>query len=192
MIKRAIISTILVAVLLCGCSKSDYIEPEKRTVVTAVLLNSGENLYEIILETVENSEDGEETKFIPKYIKGNAENLASALENTQKEISKEISLYHCPIIICDKSTYNLKSDEIYDFIIKTPQLSLAVDLIICENINAILEQKNKEDFLGYEISDAIILKNFKTELVGILKGKEKPCLVTVNGEGKIIVSESIK
>lgn len=190
MIKKSIISIIVVVFLLCGCSKSDYIEPEKRTVVTAVLINFSDNSYEISLEIVENSEEGDEAKFIPQYIFGSADNLNLALENAQLEISKEISLFHCPIIICDKYTYNSKSDEIYDFIIKTSQISLAVDLVICENIKEILEQKNEEEFLGYEISDAINLKDLEVEIIGILKGEEKPCFLSINDEAKVIVSEN--
>lgn len=191
MIKKTIICLILLVVLLCGCSKSDYVEPEKRTVVTAVVIRSNGNLFEITLETVENNEEGDEAKFIPKYINAVGEILPLALEKAQGEISKEISLYHCPIIICDQSTYELYTDEIYDFIFKTPQISLAVDLIICENVNEILERES-EEFLGFEISDAIILKNFKTEIIGIIKGDNQPCLVSLNKEGKLIVSENYK
>ena len=44
--------------------------------------------------------------------------------------------------------------------------------------------------MGYEISDAIGLKDLNAEVIGILKGTDKPCFAAVNNDAKVIVTEN--
>ena len=189
MIKKSLFYLLIMGLFLSGCSHSDYIEPEKRTVVTAIIVDYEENSYNLSLETISHKKQSEEEAYSPYYIKGSGEDIISALTVAQDEVSSEISIYHCPLIICSERVYKEKQKEIFDFILNTPQISLGADMLLCKNIDDLFLEN--ENFLGYEISDTVNLKNKKTNILGIINGKEKPFYLYKNEDEKIIITENL-
>ncbi len=189
MIKRIIALLLIFSVLLSGCSYSDYTEPENRTVVTAMLISSNASLYSVILETLnaDDTENGEEYK--TKYLVGEAENINKAVDNIQSEISNELSLYHCPLIICDAELYNLKQDEIFDYAVSNPQISLSAYLLLTDKIYDLIENEEESVFLGYEVTDMIELKDIDSNLINVLRGRANPPKITADSNNKFIFSE---
>lgn len=187
MIKKSLIFVAIIILVFSGCSRSDYVEPEKRTIITAIILDYKMNNYELTVESVGFKKQSDETPYLPEYIKGNGADIYSALGAVQNEISSEISLYHCSLFICKDTVFQSKREEIFDFLLNTPQISLGADLLLSKNIESLFF--DEENFLGYEISDAVNLKEAKTNLLGIIKGEESPFFVSVNSEEKIVISE---
>lgn len=189
MIKKSLILVVVIIVFLSGCSRSDYVEPEKRTVVTSLILDYKQENYELIIETVTFKKQSDNTPYTPEYVKGSGEDIFSALNSAQNEISSQISLYHCSLLICKDSVFKIKKKEIFDFILNTPQISLGADLLVCRDTYSLLF--DEENFLGYVISDAVNLKNAKTSILDIIKGNKSPYTVSVNEDKKIIITENL-
>lgn len=139
----------------------------------------------MIFENVKQDEE-EEKEYSPEYINGSGKDLKSAVFSAQSESTKELSLYHCPVILCDKKTYMMKSEEIFDYILSNPQISLAAYLVLI-NDNEMFN--NSEAVLGYEVTDAIEIKGLRPEIINILRNREEPADITLNLDNKIIVLE---
>ncbi len=190
MVKKVIFLLILTLLFLSGCSNTDYTEPENRTVVTAMFIKFENASYNVMLETVNAKEGGKEEKYKAEYLSGEAASLEDTIKTIQSEVSSELSLFHCPLIICDNATYQAKKSEIFDYMIKNPQISLAAYLILTDNYDY-FQNTEKEDtvFFGYEITDMIELKEINTDMINILRGRENPPIISATKDNKFIFSE---
>ncbi len=191
MIKKLIIILLSISVFLSGCKYSDYLEPEKRSIVTAFYLSGEENQITIILETVKEDSDNGEEGYKPLYINGSGRNFNDALNNAQLNFSKEFSLYHCSLIICESSLYNYSSKEIISEILKNSQISLSANFLLAKNFTNEIINKKSDEFLGYVISDIIELKGINSRLISVLKQGEKPKKIVVDGNKKFNVAENV-
>lgn len=174
MIKKIIVIFLSVSLFLSGCNFSDYLEPEKRSIVTCVYLFGTAKEISILLETVKPNSEGQDEGYFPEYLLGEGEDFNKALKNAQLNFNKEFSLYHCPLIICEESLYAALSGEIFSQILSVNQISLAANFLLTENLFKNIEEKSSEVFLGYEVSDVIQLKDVESSLISILNDEEKP------------------
>ncbi len=191
MIKKITVLAVLMAIILSGCSYSDYTEPENRTVVTAMLIKRELATYTVVLEAVNVEDTEKEEKYKPEYLTGWGESLSAAVDKIQSEVSSELSLFHCPLIICDDITFERNQNEIFDYLIRNPQISLAAYFVLADTFDYFIDsEKEMSAFLGYEITDMIELKNINSDIINILRGREKPPEIMVDKNNKYIFSEN--
>ncbi len=190
MIKRLAVLICVIALMLSGCAKTDYTEPEDRTIVTALIAEYKEE-YIITAETVSVPDNAKESSFKGENLIGRGDNLQTAFKTLQQNFSKELSFFHCPLIICSKDTYVLKKDELQSFLFNNSQLSLSINLVLCEDAQEFTKIELKEgEFLGYEITELIDLKNIDAKFIDISRKKTTPPLISVGSENKFEISEN--
>ena len=190
MIKKLIITLLVILIFLSGCSYSDYLEPENRSIVTAIYLYGNKKEISIILETVNEKSENDEEGYKPLYINGSGRDFNEALNNAQLNFSKEFSLYHCPLIICDYFLFETSSDEVFSQILNNSQISLSANFLLSEDFTNEIKSKKSDEFLGYEITDVIQLKNVKTTIISILKQGKKPKKLIIDKNKKYNIAEN--
>ena len=173
MIKKIVILFCSISIFLTGCLSLDYTEPEKRAVVTALFMEKTEKFL-LCAEVIELKENADKA-FEVKYLNGGGESLDKAFKDLQTKYTKELSFYHCPIIICERKLFENSIEEISEYLINSSQLSLDVDFLIATDPFKLTEINPVNDFtLGYEITEQLALKGTESKLINIINGVSKP------------------
>lgn len=174
---------------LTGCVGADYIEPENRALITALIIDSTEN-YEITAEVINVKDKTNEGLIPPEYLSGKGNNLKNAFTDLQKNYSKNLSLYHCPLIVCQNDIYINDFENLYGFISENSQISLAANLVVSDNCTNLIEKARENvDNVGYKISEQIELKSIQTKIIDIMRNKTSPAQLLLEDE-EVIVSKN--
>lgn len=162
MIKRFFILIFMPILFLvfCGCNGSDYVEPEKRIVVSAIGIDHSD-LFNVTLETVSVVENSNQDEYSALLYSGVGDSIEVAVADIARQISGDLSFYHCPIIICGANADGNMVNMVLDYVIENHQISLATALIKAENAAEILALNNEgKEFVGYKISELLKLSEF--------------------------------
>lgn len=174
MINKILSVLLITAVLLSGCTGSDYTEPEDRTVVTMLIITKNEQ-FELTAETIllpKTKEGGMKSDFI----RAEDSDITKAYNLLGDKVYNELSFYHCSVIVCSEDLFISEKENIFDFILSNEQFSLSANLLICEDTINLAKISVKEGlFLGYEISDYIDYKGIESKIIDIFNNKTIAC-----------------
>lgn len=182
MIKKISAAVLIVFMFLSGCSTFDYKEPEKRSVVTALIISYNDGNYCI---------SGEITGNNSEILTGNGENIEYAFKDFKENFNNEVLLYHCSVIICDKVVYLKSKTELFDFIYCTQQLSFAIQIVLSDDVKGFLSYKiNYGNCFGNDLYEFLKFKNISSDFLSIARGTKLPVIVNIKNCNSFEISEN--
>lgn len=150
--KLKITSALIVLFIVLGCAAvKDYIEPEERVLVTALVIeNSNEQIKLSAEVNVPDKQGGNQIKVYSSYGK----DIETALSELEKASYGKLLLGQCPVILLSKDLPKSKLKNIFYTLFQNNEISLSVKFAIFEEEQALLSEETKNP-AGYEIENLL-------------------------------------
>ncbi len=136
--KKIIVILIAISFILCGC-KSDYIETDKRLIVSALGVDTSNGDIVVYVETVKIGENSTDTSYSPVIYKGMGKSVRIAIFNVQNQLPESLSFGHCPILVLSEKLSDRQIDEILNYCISDDEFTLSIIPVCTEKVESMLE-----------------------------------------------------
>lgn len=152
---KKIFLTLLLAVLLCGCQKSN---PEY--LISSIGFDSQDGELGATFEAVIiNSEKNEQTR---KLITAKGETVGEMLESARSQCPQAINISHCGVLIIGQTVNENQLQGIYDFCFEDNDITISTFFVKTENAQKLLLAEPVSSVcVGYDIMG--ILEQYKTQ-----------------------------
>lgn len=143
--KRIIALIILIVFTLTGCN---YIELNKLAIVSALGIDYKNNQYEITAQVMDiQKTEGNNTKQESLIYEASGKTIGKAIRNLSEKYPKTIYLGHLEIIILGKEVTEEKTDDTFDFLIRSPEVRSTGNILVnkYQSAKETLNPKNEKD-----------------------------------------------
>ncbi len=143
--KRIIALIILIVFTLTGCN---YIELNKLAIVSALGIDYKNNQYEVTAQVMDiQKTEGNSTKQESLIYEASGKTIGKAIRNLSEKYPKTIYLGHLEIIILGKEVTEEKTDDTFDFLIRSPEVRSTGNILVnkYQSAKETLNPKNEKD-----------------------------------------------
>ena len=153
---KIIILLIITTITLTGCS---YTELNKLAIVSALGIDYKNGQYEITAQVmdIKKQDTGTKEKSIIYETKG--ETIGKAIRNLSEKYPKTVYLGHVEIIILGKETAEEKINDIFDYVMRSPEVRSTGYVLINREQSAKLtlepENEKEESFATEQIKSSL-------------------------------------
>ena len=142
---KMLLLLILITLSLTGCN---YIELNKLAIVSALGIDYKNNHYEITAQVmdVQKTENGNMNQKSIIY-EAEGETIGKAIRNLSEKYPKTIYLGHLEIIILGKETTEEKTNDTFDFLIRSPEVRSTGNILVnkYQSARETLNPKNEKE-----------------------------------------------
>ena len=153
-----VLCTVILA-LSAGCSYSDYKEPENRTFVSAVAVDSKKGKLQLTAELIRIRENLNNDEYTVATISGEGSKPEDAMLSLIGKNSKELNFSHCAVLCLGSGLSDAQLCKMLQYWFHKRTLTLSVQLVAAqEGASLFFANEDGEKPVGYEISEMI--KNY--------------------------------
>lgn len=155
----------VLAAVLCGCSVSDYSEPEQQYIVSAIGFDDDGGSIKVSVEVIVIKGEKTDSDLETRIFSGSGKTIEQAFNQLSGGIAKGLMLTHCGVVIIGDTIDKKELNEIFDYCFHEESITLAANMLAAQSAEQLLRcQSISTPVVGY---DLISLLREKSKYIGI-------------------------